>query len=129
LTIPVIGNGDIFTAEDALKMKKETKCDGIMVGRGIQGNPWLLREINYLFKYQEYLPPPTPQEKIETIIKHFRLMVLYKGEHIATLEMRKHACWYLKGMPNGAKYKNLINHATKPEDIEALLYRAFLPNT
>lgn len=123
--IPVIGNGDIFSADDALRMKNETGCDGVMIGRGIQGNPWLLHEANALLRGNDAVLKPTGHEVLKTVLRHFELLVQYKGPHIATLEMRKHAAWYMKGIKNAAFYKNLINKASETEEVISVLQTAF----
>lgn len=123
--IPVIGNGDIFTVEDALAMKVQTNCDGVMIGRGIQGNPWLLGQIEHYFKTNEKSPEPTNAEKHAVALAHFEKLVLYKGLHIAVLEMRKHAAWYFKGISGAAHFKNDINKATTQDEVRAILQKAF----
>lgn len=124
--IPVIGNGDIFTAEDALQMKNQTACDGVMIGRGIQGNPWLLKETESLLKGEIIPFKPTRQVVLETVLHHFELLIKYKGAHIATLEMRKHAAWYMKGIKNAAYYKNKINKAVETNEVRCILKEAFM---
>lgn len=96
LTIPVIGNGDIFSIEDAIQMREQTGCDGLMIARGAQGNPWLLKQVSHYLNTGERLPHPTREEKIREALRHFDLLVDFKGDHIGVLEMRKHAAWYLK---------------------------------
>lgn len=122
VAIPVIGNGDIFTLDDAISMKDHTGVDGLMVARGVQGNPWLIREINRYFKDGTRLAPPTPEEKVETALKQLDLMIRYKGEHRGILEMRKHAAWYLKGIRGSAKVKDQLNRVHNQEEIESLFY-------
>ena len=123
--IPVIGNGDIFTVQDAIAMKTQTGCDGIMIGRGVQGNPWLLKQVEHFFKSGVLLNEPTRAEKLEVSLQHFENLIKYKGLHIAILEMRKHAAWYFKGVIHSAVYKNEVNKATTPEQIRDTLHRAF----
>ena len=91
--VPVIGNGDIWTPEDAARMLQETGCDGIMIGRAAMGNPWLFREVLHFLKTGAELSPPSAQERIATAIRHMELMVESKGEPVAVCEMRKHAAW------------------------------------
>lgn len=124
LTIPVIGNGDIFSIEDAINMQEQTGCDGLMIARGAQGNPWLLKQVSHYLKTGEKLPAPSREEKIKEALRHFNLLVDYKGEHIGVLEMRKHAAWYLKGIRGGAVIRNEINRATDPEMLRSLLLKA-----
>ncbi len=123
LKIPVIGNGDIFTAEDALKMREQTGCSAVMVARGALGNPFIFRQINELSKYGKISYFPTLEEKIEIILEQFALMVKYKGEHIAVCEARKHAAWYLKGEKNSATARREVNNAKSGTELEAILKR------
>ncbi len=123
LSIPVIGNGDIFSVEDAIKMKDQTQCDGFMVARGAQGNPWLLRQVSHYLKTGEILADPTLEEKINVALRHFELLLEFKGNHIGILEMRKHAAWYLKGVHGGAVIRNEINRATDPDVLRSLLMK------
>lgn len=122
VSIPVIGNGDIFTVDDAIRMKDHTNVDGLMVARGVQGNPWLIKEINTFFKTGERLSPPSPREKVEIAMKQLDLMIKYKGERRGIMEMRKHAAWYLKGIKGSSKVKDQLNRVSTKEAIEALLY-------
>jgi tRNA-dihydrouridine synthase B len=121
VSIPVIGNGDIFTLDDAIKMKDHTGVDALMVARGVQGNPWLIREINEYFKTGKRIDPPTPEEKVSVAMKQLELMIKYKGEHRGILEMRKHAAWYLKGIKGSSKVKEQLNRAKDKVEITALL--------
>lgn len=108
VTIPVIGNGDIFNPEDAIRMIEDTKCDGIAIGRGAMGNPWLVKRISNILKNKEdYLP--SNDEIIQMCIRHLNFECELKGEKIAVKEMRKHLAWYLKGMRNSNEVKNIIN--------------------
>lgn len=108
LTIPVIGNGDVFSHDAAIKMKEITNCDGIMVARGAMGNPWLFREITMALEGKEVFYP-TDEERIDMSIAHYNLSLKYDGEYKAVREMRKHIAWYLKGMKNSTDIKNSIN--------------------
>ena len=103
VSIPVIGNGDVFEVEDAINMLNQTNCDAIMIGRGAQGNPWIFKRINHYMQTGEILPEPTLEEKINTAKKHLKLAVEEHGEYVAVREMRKHIAWYLKGLRNSAR--------------------------
>ena len=107
-SIPVFGNGDIYTPKDSKKMFEETGCDAILIGRGAQGNPWIFkRTIEYL-NNNELIPEPSIEERIKMIIRHMDEMIEYKGEYNGIKQMRKHIAWYLKGMPNSSEIKNQI---------------------
>ena len=118
LSIPVIGNGDVFTIEDSINMLDKTGCDAIMIGRGAQGNPWIFKRINHYMNTGEILPEPTLNEKISTAIKHLKLAVEEHGKYVAVREMRKHIAWYLKGLRNSAKLRDEIN---KIEDYQEVV--------
>lgn len=121
VSIPVIGNGDIFTLKDAINMKEHTGVDGLMVARGIQGNPWLIKEINTYFKTGKILEPATATDKVDIALKQLELMIKYKGEHRGLIEMRKHASWYLKGLKGSAKVKEVLNRITNKDEIIKVL--------
>lgn len=118
LNIPVIGNGDINSVDDAVRMLEETKCDGIMIGRGILGNPFLAREIEHYLKTNERLVPPTADEKIQVALKHLKLSVEYYGEKIGVVQMRSHGAWYLKGLPHNANARRALNQAERYEEMK-----------
>ena len=115
--IPVIGNGDIFSPEDAKAMFEITGCDAVMVARGAQGNPWIFREIRHYLKTNQKLAAPTPKEKIEMAIRHLELEVELKGEKIGVAEMRKHIAWYIKGLYNASNLRNEINKIDKKQRV------------
>ena len=121
--IPVIGNGDIFTPEDAGRMLKETGCDGIMVARGAKGNPWLFGRINHYLDTGEVLPGPSMAEIKAMILRHGWMLVQFKGEGVAMREMRGHMAWYTKGMPHSATLRNEINQVETLEGFVELLDR------
>ncbi len=121
ITIPVIGNGDVFCIEDGIKMKNVTNCDAIMVGRGAQGNPFLLKRLSHYLKTGEILPEPTVSDKINQALEHFNFLIENKGEYIAILEMRKHAAWYIKGIYGASKVKAQINNSKSIDEIKYLL--------
>ncbi len=116
-TIPVIGNGDVVDEDSARYMLKYTGVDGIMIGRGVLGNPWIFKRINYYLKTGEYLPPVSNEEKLETMKKHIRLTVELKGEN-AIKELRKHIAWYTKNLRNSSEFRSSIN---KIEDKDQLI--------
>lgn len=122
LTIPVIGNGDVFTVEDGINLLKETNCDGIMIGRGSQGNPWIFKRMAYYMESGELLPEPTIKEKVLMALEHMNLVVEHKGEYVGIREMRKHIAWYLKGLRNTASLRNSINKIDSKAGIEDILY-------
>lgn len=118
--IPVIGNGDVFSAEDGLEMLAKTGCDAIMIGRGCQGNPWLFQQIKQGIN-QELIRVPSASEKIDLAISHLEKLAAYKGEHCAVKEMRKHMGWYIKGLKNATEVRRIINTLnTKSEVAEVL---------
>lgn len=120
--IPVIGNGDVFTPEDARRMLDETGVDGVMIGRAALGNPWMLyRTVKYLTT-GELPPEPTPREKIRIAVVHLDRLIDLKGETQAVKEMRKHMAWYLKGMPRAARFKDKIMEAVSREEMVSLLH-------
>ena len=121
VNIPVIGNGDVATPEDAKRMIDLTGCDGVMIGRGALGNPWMLyRTVQYLTK-GELLGEPTPKEKIDVCLLHMDRLIDLKGEKVAIQEMRKHAAWYLKGLKNSAHVRQKINEMETREGLKNLL--------
>lgn len=121
VSIPVIGNGDIFTARDAALMLQETGCDGVMAARGAMGNPWLFREIiSFLRDGLTPLPPALP-EICRTILRHAEMLIALKGEHTAILEMRKHAAWYLSGQKNASAVRRALNEVSTMEELKEIL--------
>ena len=130
VSIPVIGNGDITSPETAKKMLDYTKCDAIMIGRGLLGNPWLIQEINEYLETGKLLSKPTYNEVIDMCLKHLKYLLETKHERVAVLEMRTHIAWYVKGMPGHKELKNQIFKAqTKEEIVETLeKYRKKLYN-
>lgn len=119
--IPVIANGDIFSAEDAKAVFDETNCDGIMIGRRAQGYPWIFKEIIKYLKTGEKIEGPSKTEKIEMAIRHLKLAVDYYGERHGVPIMRKHIAWYLKGMPNVSEIKNRVNQLAQEKALIDLL--------
>lgn len=122
--IPVIGNGDIKTKEEALEMFKQTGVDGIMIGRGALGNPWIFREIIQYLK-GEKVTDVTNKEKLEIMLKHIDLEVKEKGENVAIKEMRKHISYYIKNLPNATTIRNEVNKIEKQDELVACLTEYF----
>ena len=118
--IPVIGNGDLLTGKDVEQMQEQTGCDGFMIARGAQGNPWIFREMLYYLEHGEELPKPSMQERVEMMLRHARMLIAYKGDYTGVREMRKHAAWYTSGYPNSAKLRGRINEVESYEELEAL---------
>lgn len=108
VSIPVVGSGDIVNAEDAQVMLEQTGCDGVMLGRGSYGNPWLIRSI-LASRDGCPSPAPNPRQRLEAVRDHFQLFVSHLGEHKALFDMRKHLCWYSRGLPGAAAFRTLIN--------------------
>ena len=121
VSIPVIGNGDIFTPEDVRRMFAETGCDAVMIGRGCLGNPWLFKRAIHLLETGELLPEPDFQERIRMALYHLREAIAYFGEKRAIPRMRKHIAWYLKGLPYSTEIKEGINGLAKGEEVEDVL--------
>jgi nifR3 family TIM-barrel protein len=121
VTIPVIGNGDVNSAKEAKRMLEHTGCDGVMVGRAAQGNPWIFRQIQMYLEHGELIDLPTAQEKVETCIKHLDMLLEIKDERVAVQEMRKHAAWYLKGLPKAGLVRNEIMRAETKVELETIL--------
>jgi tRNA-dihydrouridine synthase B len=117
-TIPIIGNGDITQPEQARHMIEQTGCDGVMVGRGALGNPWLIPHIQHYLRYNILLPPPAWEERIALALQHFERVLAYKGERIGLNEMRKHAVWYIKGLRFAAMLRNRIMQAQEVQEMK-----------
>jgi tRNA-dihydrouridine synthase B len=120
--IPVIGNGDVKDPEDARRMIEQTGCDGVMVGRGSFGNPWLFRRAERILSGEDPGPVPTPRERIETAIGHIRDLAVKKGEYAAVL-MRKHIAWYVRGLYDNSSLCRQVNHAATVDEVTDLLRR------
>lgn len=117
--IPVVGNGDLFSAEDAMRMKQETGCDGLMIARGAQGNPWIFREIRACLEGTSY-SPPLPQERLALAMEHVEEIIARKGERIGIPESRKHMAWYLHGMRGAAAARNRVMSADTLAEIQTI---------
>jgi tRNA-dihydrouridine synthase B len=125
VSIPVIGNGDVDSPQAAKRLLEETGCDGVMIGRGALGNPWVFREVSHFLATGRELAGPGAEERINVAIEHLHHLVSYKGEVIGVREMRKHAAWYIKGLPGAAEMRNVVNEQTTLDGMESAL-RAFL---
>lgn len=121
VSIPVIGNGDVTSGESAAAMMEQTGCDGVMIGRAAQGNPWIFRELIEYEKTGVMPKRPDKGEIKETMLRHARMQIDFKGEYLGIREMRKHVSWYTKGMEGSAKLRDEINQAESYEDLESLL--------
>jgi tRNA-dihydrouridine synthase len=111
----------VFTPEDAKRMLETTGCDGVMIGRAALGNPWMLyRTVHYL-EHGELLPEPSPSEKIRIALLHMDRLIKLRGERIAVREMRKHATWYLKGLPGASKIKDVVTQQETREGMADVL--------
>lgn len=121
VSIPVIGNGDIFTPQDAKRMLEETGCDAVMLARGVRGNPWLFTQTKEYIKTGILLPKPSIEEVLETIERHARMQVAFKGEYLGMREMRKHVAWYTTGYPKSAKLRSQINEVEDMDQLRRLL--------
>lgn len=121
VSIPVIGNGDVVSGESALAMMRETGCDGVMIGRGAQGNPWVFSELVEYEKTGVMPARPSNEELKEMMLRHARLQIQYKGEYLGIREMRKHVSWYTSGLKNSAKLRGEINAVESYEELSKLL--------
>ena len=121
VTIPVIASGDIFTPEDAVRCKKETGCDVLMLARGARGNPWLFRQIKEYEETGEYSEKPSFDEVAAMILRHTKLQIEYKGEYLGIREMRKHVGWYTAGYKNSSSIRRKVNEVESYEQLEQLI--------
>ena len=121
--IPVIGNGDILTPEDAIRIEEQTGCDGFMIARGAQGNPWIFAQILHYFKTGEHLSKPTAEEMVQMMLRHAKMQLAFKGDYTGIREIRKHAAWYTAGYPNAARLRSAINEVESYEQLEELFGR------
>lgn len=122
VSIPVIGNGDILTPEDAIRMEEETGCDGFMIARGAQGNPWIFAQLNHYFKTGEHLKKPSAEQMVEMILRHARMQLAFKGDYTGIREIRKHAAWYTMGYKHASRLRSAINEVESYEQLQELLY-------
>ena len=117
VNMPVIGNGDVVDEESAYRMFETTGVDGIMIGRGSFGNPWIFRNIKYYLETGEKLPPPSNEEKLEVIKNHIKLAVEEKGEEVAVKELRKHISWYTKNLKNSSEFRAMMNKIESKDEL------------
>ena len=121
VSVPVFGNGDIFTVADGLRLREETGCDGLMIGRGADGNPWLFRELAAALRQEELPAAPTLEERLAQAAEHLAMLIAYKGEHISVKEMRRHISAYLKGLPHAAEFRGRFHKVDTQEQFLELL--------
>ena len=119
--IPVIANGDIRTTDDLSRVFRETACDGVMIGRAAQGNPWIFRTFRTFLETGIEPPPPTVEERGALLLRHLDMLIQYKGDYIGAREMRKHATWYTKGMTGGGELRDAFNRAETREDFQIIV--------
>ncbi len=121
--IPVIGNGDILTAADAIRMREETGCDGFMVARGAQGNPWIFAQIRHEWETGEPLEKPSLQEMADMMLRHARMQIAFKGEYVGIREMRKHAAWYTGGYHGASHVRRALSEVESYSQLEELIHK------
>lgn len=119
VSIPVIGNGDIDSAEAAVRIREQTGCDGVMIGRALRGAPWLLKDIRTYVETGVHAEQPSIREKVDTILEHGRMLIEHKGEYIGIREMRKHTAWYTAGVPGSAAFRGRINEMETYAELES----------
>ena len=121
VSVPVIGNGDVNSAEDAVRMMRETGCDAVMIARGAQGNPWIFADCLHFVETGEHLPKPSIEECKAMMLRHAKMQLEEKGAHLGILQMRKHVAWYTAGYRDSAALRNRINQVTTYEELERVL--------
>ena len=119
--IPVIGNGDVTSGKRAIAMMEQTGCDGVMIGRGAQGNPWIFRELLEYERTGQIPKRPSKEQIRKTMLRHARLQIALKGDYLGIREMRKHVAWYTKGLEGSARLRDDINKVESYEELEELL--------
>jgi tRNA-dihydrouridine synthase B len=124
VSVPVVGNGDIYSADDAVRMLEETECDGVMIARGALGNPWIFEEIAARLEGREYLPP-TVEERLGVALCQIEQMIKEKGEYVAIAESRKHLSWYTKGMSGATKARCEINSAKTFDEMKEIISKLY----
>lgn len=125
VSVPVLGSGDVTDGESAKKMLDETGCDGVMIARAAQGNPWIFREVNHYLKTGEVLPRPEAAEKVELLLRHCDMMLECKGEYIGVREMRKHLSWYSTGLRNSSSFRGVLNNMETAEELKQAVLQLF----
>ena len=126
VSIPVIANGDVRSCSDLRRILEVTGADGVMIGRGAQGNPWIFRRLTHFLATGEELPPPTLAERARVLLRHLDLLLQYKGDYIGPREMRKHATWYTRGLKYGAVLRERFNKATERQDFVDIINQYML---
>lgn len=126
VSVPVIGNGDIYSARDAMMMLEKTGCDLVMVGRGALGNPWIFREINSQYDLERPVSPPGIYERMAVMNRHIEKLCLYKGEHVGMREARKHTAWYMRGIKGAAKLRVMCGELRELSDMRELTKQALI---
>lgn len=119
--IPIVGNGDVFSGEDAKNLLEQTGCEHVAVGRGARGNPWIFRQIKAWLAFGTQVPDPTTEERVSLALRHLRMKAKYVGESTAVREMRPHLMWYLRGIPGSGRLREMINTAGSLEEVESIL--------
>lgn len=125
VTIPVIGNGDVITVENAKQLLEESGADGVMIGRGVYGKPWFINQVMEFLKTGNYIPDPSPEHQYNVVKQHFESMIDHYGERSGILIGRKHMGWYSKGLKNSTEFRVLINQATEAKAVRELITRFF----
>jgi len=125
VSIPVIGNGDLFDVTDIKRMYEQTGVDAFMIGRGARGNPWIFKRAKAYIETGEILPSPSVSDICEMILKHAKMNIEYKGEYTGIREMRKHAAWYTQGLKNSAKFRDRLSHIESYDELCDILEKAY----
>lgn len=127
VSIPVIGNGDVNSPEAAVRMFETTGVDGVMIGRGAEGNPWIFSRVKHYLETGEMQPGPGKEETAEMVLRHARLLLEYKGDYTGIREMRKHVAWYTAGFPHSAQLRRAVNEVNNYDELVELMNTRFLP--
>lgn len=127
VSIPVIGNGDVASGQDVIRIKEETGCDSVMIGRAAKGNPWIFKEIKHFLATGQVLKRPSVEEIRDMMLRHARMMIEYKGEYTGIHEMRKHVAWYTQGLKDSSKLRASINQIESYEEMENLINQTLHP--